>query len=196
MNFVIDLAHRGVSEVRFFMGTQNFFFVPRSDKTKKKHLSLFLYRAQNLPPLLFLSTHLLTTTTEANNNATPTTTATIPHIEGISENISRILRPFNIRVANKPIKPFTTRRQLLTNVKEKDEPRYRQGAVYKINRSDYHASYIGETDRNLTTRLTEHKLPTRKGDVNNHIAEYHRLTYHTIDWDSVQCLYYSTNYFQ
>ena len=39
-------------------------------------------------------------------------------------------------------------------------------------------------------------LATRKGDFNNHIAEHHRLTKHTIDWDSAQCLIDSTNYFQ
>ena len=83
-----------------------------------------------------------------------------------------------------------------TNVREKDEPRNRQGAVYKINCSDCHASYNGETGRNLTTRLTKHKRATRKGDVNNHIAEHHWLTNHTIDWDSAQCLTYGTNYFQ
>ena len=44
-----------------------------------------------------------TTTTEANDNATPTTTATKPYTKGISEIISRILQPFNIRVAHKPI---------------------------------------------------------------------------------------------
>ena len=139
------------------------------------------------------NTHRLTTTTEANDNITPTTTATIPYIKGISENISRILQPFNIRVAHKPI---TTLRQLLTNVKDKEEPRNRQGAVYKINYSDCHASYIGETGRNLTTRLTERKRATTKGDVNNHSAEDHRLMNHTIDWDPAQCLTYSTNYFQ
>ena len=64
--------------------------------------------------------------------------------QGISENISRILKAFNICVAHKPI---TTLRQLLTNVKDKDEPRNRQGAVYKINCSDCHASYTGETGR-------------------------------------------------
>ena len=106
-----------------------------------------------------------TTTTEANDNATPTTTATIPYLKSISENVSRILQPFI-------------------------------EAVYKIYCSDWYASYIGETGRNLTTRLTEHKRATRKGDVNNHIAEHHRLTNHTIDWDSAQCLTYSTNYFQ
>ena len=33
-------------------------------------------------------------------------------------------------------------------------------------------------------------------DVNNHIAEHHLLTNHTIDWDSAQSVTYSTNYFQ
>ena len=74
------------------------------------------------------------TTTEANDNATPTTTVTIPYIKGIFENISRILQPFNIRVAHEPI---TTLRQLLTNVKDKDELRNRQRAVCKINCSDW-----------------------------------------------------------
>ena len=54
--------------------------------------------------LIRRNTHRPTsTTTEANDNATLTTTATIPYLKGISENISRILQPFNIRVAYKPI---------------------------------------------------------------------------------------------
>ena len=113
--------------------------------------------------------------------------------QGTSETISRILQPYNIRVAHKPT---ITLRQLLTNVKDKDEPNNRQGAVYKIKCSDCQASYIGETGRNLNTRLTEHKRATKNGDANNHIAVHHQLTNHNIDWDSAQCLTYSTNYFQ
>ena len=41
-------------------------------------------------------------------------------------------------------------------------------------------------------RLTEHKQATRNGDANMH----HQLINHNIDWDSAQCLTYSTNYFQ
>ena len=127
--------------------------------------------------------HRPTETTET--NSTPTTTATIPYIKGTSETIARILQSYNIRVAHKPI---TTLRHLMSNAKDKDEPNNRQGAVYKIKCSDCQASYIGETGRNLKTRLTEHKRATRNGDVNNHIAEHYRLTNHTIDLDSAQCV--------
>ena len=115
------------------------------------------------------------------------------YASGTSETIARILQPYNIRVAHKPI---TTLRHLLTNVKDMDEPNNRPGAVYKIKCSDWQASYIGKTGRNLKTRLTEHKRATRNGDVNNHIVEHHRLTNHTIDWDSAQFVTNITNYFQ
>ena len=99
----------------------------------------------------------------------------------------------NIRVAHKTI---TTLRRLLTNVKDEDKPEDRQGAVYKIRCCDCQATYIGETGRNLSTRLTEHKRATRNGDVNNHIAEHHLQTEHQIDWDSATCITYSTDYYQ
>ena len=102
---------------------------------------------------------------------------------------ARILQPYNIRVAHKPI---TTLRRLLTNVKDKDKPEDRQGAVYKIKCCDCQASYIGEIGRNLSTRLTEHKRATRNSDVNNHIAE----TKHQIDWDSATFIIYSTDCYQ
>ena len=84
-----------------------------------------------------------------NANPTPVTTATIPYIKGTSETIARILQPYNIRVAHKPI---TTLRQLLTNVKDKDEPNDRQGAVYKIKCCDCQATYIGEKFKHTTDR--------------------------------------------
>ena len=123
----------------------------------------------------------------------PVTTATIPYIRRTSETIARILQPYNIRVAHKPI---TTSRRLLTNIKGKDKPEDRQGVVYKIKCCDCQASYVGETGRNLSTRLTEHKRATKNGDVNNHIAEHCLKTKHQIDWDSATCITYSTDYYQ
>jgi len=107
--------------------------------------------------------------------------------------LGALLRPSH---RSYPHKPTTTLGHLLTNVKDRDEPSNRQGAVYKINCSDCQASYIGETGRNLNTRLTEHKRATKNGEAKNHIAVHHQLTNHNIDWDSARCLTCSTNYFQ
>ena len=136
--------------------------------------------------------------TQTNVNSGLVTKATIPYIRGTSsETIARILQPYNIHVAHKPI---TTLRRVLTNVKDKDKPEDRQGAVYKIKCCDCQASYIGETGRNLSTRLTEHKRATRNGDVKNHIAEHHLQTKHQIDWDCDMCYVFyrllSTTYFR
>ena len=57
-------------------------------------------------------------TTETNHNATPTTTATIPYIKGMYENISGILKPFNIHVAHKLI---TILRQLRTKTNRRTD---------------------------------------------------------------------------
>ena len=89
--------------------------------------------------------------TQTNVNSGHVTTATIPYIRVTSETIARIIQPYNIRVAHKPI---TTLRRLLANVKDKDKPEDRQGAVYEIKCCDCQATYIGEGGRNLSTRLT------------------------------------------
>jgi len=39
-------------------------------------------------------------------------------------------------------------------------------------------------------------LATKKGDLNNNIAEHHLKTNHGIDWDSATCLTYSTHYYK
>ena len=52
------------------------------------------------------------TDSNTQTNSGPVTTATIPYISGTSETIARILQPYSIRVAHKPI---TSLRRLLTN---------------------------------------------------------------------------------
>ena len=53
----------------------------------------------------------------------------------------------------------------------------RQGVVCRIKCSNCQVSYIGETGRNLTERLTECKGAARFGDANNHIAKHHQSSY-------------------
>ena len=105
------------------------------------------------------------TDSNTQTNSGAATTATLRYIRGTSEIIARILQPYNISVAHEPI---TTLRRLLTNVKDKDKPEDRQGEVYKIKCCDCQPTYNGETGRNLSMRLNEHKQAMRNGDANNH----------------------------
>ena len=91
---------------------------------------------------------------------------------------------------------ITTFRQPLANVKGKNEPSNRQGAVYMIKCCDCQATYVGEAGRNLNIQLTEHKQATRNGDINIHVAEHHLQTNHRIHGDSTKCVTYSTDYYQ
>ena len=118
------------------------------------------------------------------------TIVSLPYIRGTSETTTRILKPFNIRIAHKPTR---TLRHLLTNVKDKDDPKDRQGTVYRIRCNDCNGTYIGETGRMLTTRLGEHQTATDKEDLTNNIAQHHRKTGHDINWDSATCLTHSTD---
>ena len=88
-----------------------------------------------------------------NRNPTPVTAVTIPYIKGTSETISQILQPYNICVAHKLT---TMLRHLLTNIKYRNKPNNRQGAVYKIKCSNCQASYIGVTGRNLPSPGQSH----------------------------------------
>ena len=76
---------------------------------------------------------------------------------------------------------FTLRR-LFTHVERKGKPEDRPGTVYKIQCFDFQSTCIGETGRNLTTRLTEHKRTTKKANLNNSIAE-HQLS--SICWSQL-----------
>ena len=125
-------------------------------------------------------------------------TATIPYIRGTSETIARILQPYNIRVAHKPI---TTLRRLLSNVKDKDKPEDRQEAVYKIKCCDRQATYIGETGRNLCTRSTDRKQTSDEEWRRQQSHCWTPFTDETSNWLGLYDLYYdsitySTDYYQ
>ena len=118
------------------------------------------------------------------------TTVSLPYIRGTSETIAWILKPFNIRIAHKPTR---TLQHLLTKVKDKDNPKDRQGTVYRIRCNDCNGTYMGETGRTLTTGLGEHQTTMDKEDLTNNIAQHHRKTGHYISWDSVTCVTHSTD---
>ena len=82
---------------------------------------------------------------------------------------------------------------LLTNVKDKDKPKDRQGAVYKIKCCDCQATYIGETlARGWLNTNERREMMTLTITLLNTI--YRRNIKST--QDSATCIKYSTDYYQ
>ena len=97
----------------------------------------------------------------------------IPYVAGLSEDLRRICRKYNIRTIFKT--PSTFRHQLM-NVKDIDPLEKRSGVVYQVLCSNCAQSYIGETKRSLETRLKEHKAATRRGEIDKSATTEHTWT--------------------
>src|SRR5580765_6856036 len=69
--------------------------------------------------------------------------------------------------------------------------------IYKIHCKDCTASYVGQTKRQLKTRIHEHKINIRQHTSNQSVVSQHITEYkHNIDWDNVKILDHETNYYK
>ena len=81
--------------------------------------------------------------------------AILPYVQGISEQIGRILRQQQVKVT---YKPFKTVNSLFPRLKaQNDVDRPKSGVVYKINCTSCNFVYYGQTERALKTEIAEHK---------------------------------------
>ena len=69
------------------------------------------------------------------------------------------------------------------------EPLSHSDVVYKIFCHDCDATYVGQTKRQLKTRIQEHKSDINKKSGSPSVISNHRLsTNHDFDWNDVQIL--------
>ena len=112
----------------------------------------------------------------------PLTTIAVPYVSGLSEDIRRVCRQFNIRVA---FRSGHSLRSVLTRVKDPLPPDLQSKVIYKVPCSCGKA-YIGETTRRLETRLKEHKDACRKQLTDKSaIAEHAWNSHCPIKWEEV-----------
>ena len=91
----------------------------------------------------------------------------IPYIKGFSEEVRRVFGNYNIPTY---FKPANTLRQLLVRPKDPVEKEKVVGPVYRIQCEMCDASYIGETERSLKARFSEHRRPSSSNsEVAKHI---------------------------
>jgi len=111
---------------------------------------------------------------------------TIPYINSISESFIPITNKFGFNIAFSI--PNTLDRFIKCG-KDNLDPMSQQCVVYKIFCRDCESSYVGQTKRQLRTRIKEHISDIRKKSGSPSVISEHRLEHnHDFDWSNVKII--------
>ena len=103
----------------------------------------------------------------------------LPYIRGTSELSERLLKPFGWTVAHKPT---ATLRSTISLVKDPVPEMEKSGVVYSIPCQQCDQAYVGETGKQLCTRLKEHRLALRRADPKSQLWNHCATTGHEIQF--------------
>jgi len=110
----------------------------------------------------------------------------VPFINSATRSFINIARKNNLNTI------FTINNKLTNFIKTgKDniERMKHSGVVYKISCNNCDATYVGQTKRQLNTRVKEHKLDIKKTTGPPSVISQHRLTNnHDFKWDDIDIL--------
>ncbi|BHF84022.1 hypothetical protein SprV_0902717200 [Sparganum proliferum] len=107
------------------------------------------------------------------------------YVKNVSEAVGRLLAPLGVGVAHRP--EATIRRQLM---KPKDPlPRQETSrVVYRIWCSCGESNYVGETGRQLQTRMAEHAAAVQRNAARSQVAAHLTRSGHTFKFDEAEIL--------
>ena len=132
---------------------------------------------------LFLSCRQITKTRKPSSSAEPTieykSTAVLPYVKGLSEQLRRCLQQQGIRAV---FKSETTLRSHLVRPKDAVKPTKQDGVVYRIP-CECGKVYIGETERPMQDRMKEHERDIRLARTQTSaVSEHANNTGHNPLW--------------
>jgi len=118
----------------------------------------------------------------------------LPYIKNISEyinsSIDKNMYKTGYRILNK-LTGFVKRHKDANNFEANNN------VVYKILCKNCNASYVGQTKRQLKTRISEHVKNITSDESKHSVITKHMLNNnHTFDWQNVKILDYESNYFK
>ena len=115
----------------------------------------------------------------------------LPYVRGVSKRIERKCRKLGIRTT---FKLKGTIREALVRTKEPQPEWKKKGVIYQVPCGDCNSIYIGETERTLEKRISEHKAVVKRHDEKNGIAVLAWNNQHKVDWQETKVLQTETNY--
>ena len=162
--------------------------------TKNKKLEMeHLHRTfhDNGYPRLFVKRALRNRAPDTEeDDAIPYRLALLPYIKDVSEMSARVLKQLHIKVAHKPTSSI---RMAISNHKAPIPPTKRSNVVYKLPCQNCPNFYVGQTGRQLATRVHEHQLAIRRHDQLSLVSMHQDETGHQIDLDAAEILSYGRN---
>ena len=136
---------------------------------------------------LFLSCRQITKTRKPSSSAEPTieykSTAVLPYVKGLSEQLRRCLQQQGIRAV---FNSETTLRSHLVRPKDAVKPTKQDGVVYRIP-CECGKVYIGETGRPMQDRMKEHERDIRLARTQTSaVSEHANNTGHNPLWNEAK----------
>ena len=117
---------------------------------------------------------------------------TIPYVKNVSEKIKRILNDVSIKSTFKPLR---TIRHFIPQPKDPIQEKETYGVIYQVPCKNCEESYIGQTKRNINTRLKEHRTAVKKGRIQKSALSEHVMNkVHLIDWQNAKIIQQESNY--
>nr|XP_053647873.1 uncharacterized protein LOC128699295 [Cherax quadricarinatus]XP_053647875.1 uncharacterized protein LOC128699295 [Cherax quadricarinatus]XP_053647876.1 uncharacterized protein LOC128699295 [Cherax quadricarinatus]XP_053647877.1 uncharacterized protein LOC128699295 [Cherax quadricarinatus] len=121
-------------------------------------------------------------------NTTPNNVIILPNSQ-VALNVSKVLSQANTRVA---IASSTSIKDLTRTKSKHHEPV--NAGVYTIPCGGCDKIYVGETARNLNTRLSEHIYACRNDNLNNACVQHRNSTNHLMKFREAQLVIKETNF--
>jgi len=111
---------------------------------------------------------------------------TVPYFPNISEKFNNFIKGSNIKLSffslNKLERIIRVQKDRIADLSKKN-------VVYRISCNDCDATYVGQTKRKLSTRITEHRNQINHKTTKLSVISEHRLNHnHEIDWMNVKIL--------
>ena len=117
---------------------------------------------------------------------------TLPYIQGVSDKIQRVLNSVGVKVA---LKPLLTIGRYLPSLKDPILTSENSCLIYKIPCNDCEFSYIGQTKRDLKTRILEHQRAIRNQQPEKSaLCEHSMIHDHRIAWQEARILKTESDY--
>jgi hypothetical protein len=118
----------------------------------------------------------------------------LPYIHNVSEMVTSAFNKKEVMIGYRVLNKLTG---FIKRHKDETTVDSSNNVVYKICCKDCDASYVGQTKRQLKTRLNEHIKNSSLNTLKHTVITEHTLEYnHTFDWQNKKILDFETNYYK